>query len=156
MKWLDTLHPEFRSYALEVYRKAKSLADVAGCGIYVASAYRSPERQWELYKRGRKKVGVDWVRVPGGRVVTNAQPDKTPHCATRNGKPSALAIDIALTEERDGKLQWLTDYDVRWSIIPTAVALTAPDKLQSGAFFRTIRDYPHVEWKEWRSLWPEK
>ena len=133
-----------------LFRKVEDMCATAGCDCYIASSYRSSEKQWELYRRGRELRNGVWVKV--GVVVTNATPDKTPHCAELDGKPAALAVDIALAE--NGK--WLGDWDVRWSILPTAVALTDREKLTSGAFFRKLRDYPHVEYKDWKRIWPAK
>ena len=144
----DTLHEEFRLLAEAVWDEVQSMCGKVGCSAYIASTYRSPEKQLELYSRGRKKVGHKWIRT-GGKIVTRALPYQTPHCKTlEDGTPASCAIDIALVENG----MWLRDWDERWSIIPTAVAMVNREKLKSGAFFRSIRDYPHVELRNWKEV----
>lgn len=146
MKHLNNLDPEFKPLAEQVLAHVSHFCKLLGCTWYIASSYRTPEEQWDLYKKGRKKVGVDWVRIPGKRVVTNATPGKTPHCLHRDGKPAACAIDIALVE--DGA--WLPDDDPRWCIVGMAVSLTGHEKLTWGGMWRSLRDMPHVELIGWR------
>lgn len=153
-KYLENLHPDFRPLAQELLVHIAHSSSLVGCGWYVASSWRDPDKQWELFKKGRKPVGADWVKDGSGKHVTNATPDKTPHCVTVDGKPASMAIDIALTE-RSGKGGWLFDTDPRWSIIGSAVALVNGQKLKPvlewGGLWRSIRDLPHVEMRGWKT-----
>jgi len=144
---LSQLHPDFHPLAVELLEVLQDFCEDAGCTYYIASSWRSPGRQMELYKRGRKKVGKRWIRIPGTQKVTNAMPHQTPHCVTRDGEPASCALDIALVD----KGAWLKDYDQRWSLIPAAASVVSP-LLVSGGFFRGIRDFPHVELQYWKQL----
>ena len=139
--------------ARSVLTHVASLCALSNCEWYIASAYREPDRQWELYKKGRKKVGVDWVRVQGQRVLTNAKPNQTPHCVTLGENPASCALDIALVSDGPEGRRWLSDSDPRWGIIGAAIALSgASEELSWGGMFRSIRDFPHVELKDWRNV----
>ncbi len=149
MGHMNQLHPEFKPLAQELLEVIEEFCEDAGCTFYVASSWRSPGRQMELFKRGRTLIGIDWVRISGQRTVTNARPDQTPHCITLDNEPASCAIDIALTEV--GGRTWLPDNDQRWALIPAAASLVSPN-LVSGGFFRSIRDFPHVELINWKEL----
>jgi len=147
---LELLHPSFLPLAKRVLVHVAHLASLSGVDWYISESFRTPKRQWELYKRGRKRVGVDWVRVQGEDGVTNAQPHQTPHCVMREGKPGSCAIDIALVlTSSSGSRKWLPDDDPRWGIIPTSCGLVGAEVV-SGAMWRSIRDWPHVELRSWR------
>lgn len=151
-KHLKLLHPKFKGLAQEVLVHVAHLSSLSGCSWYIASSWRSPEQQWELFKKGRKLVGVDWVRIPGQQVVTNAIPEKTPHCRMYQDEPGSCAIDIALTHKIDGRLSWLPDSDPRWSIIGASVGIAGHKLLTWGGNFRSIKDMPHVELKGWDGI----
>ena len=143
-EYLKECHPEFRGLAKKLLTHVSHLCSLTGCAWYLASVYRSPEKQWELYQKGRRKIGVDWAKIPGEKVVTYAKPEDTPHCVAEG----SCAIDVALTE--NGK--WLPDNDPRWSIIGTAVALTNREALTWGGTWSRLRDCPHVELTDWRTI----
>lgn len=95
---------------------------------------------------------MDGVWVKGsGAVVTNARPDQTPHCVTlADGKPASCAIDIAILSSSDGT--YLPDKDPRWGIIGAAIGLAgATSSVSWGGMFSSIRDFPHVELRDWKS-----
>lgn len=150
---LGVLHPEFKPLVMTLLTHVAHLASLSSCRWYVASAYRSPEKQMELYKKGRKLVGVDWVLDPITKInrVTNARPEQTPHCITTpEGKPASCAVDIALVELGESPT-WLDRKDPRWGIIGAAIGLSrASSKLLWGGQFDSIRDFPHVELRNWR------
>lgn len=147
MSRFEELHPEFRPLAQSILTHVAHLCALSGCKWSIASGFRDPEKQWELYKKGRKQVGVDWVRIQGQSVVTNARPDQTPHCITLQGKPASCAVDIALLQ--DGK--YLPDKDPRWGIIGAAIGLSgATSSVSWGGMFSSIRDFPHIELKDWK------
>lgn len=148
---LDKLHPDFVPLVKRVLVHVAHLAELSACSWYVASTWRDPAKQMTLFKKGREKVGGVWTRIPGHRVVTNAMPQDTPHCVTIGDKPASCAIDIALVSDAPGGRVWLSDDDPRWGIVPAAVALTDPSKLVSGAMWSSLRDWPHVQLKNWRS-----
>jgi len=148
------LHPEFRPLAQSVLLHVGSLADLCGIKWYIAASWRSPARQWANYKKGREKIGVDWVKIQHDNVVTNAVPSQTPHCVTLEGLPGDLipascALDVALIAP-DGR-GWLSDDDPRWGIVGAAIGLSGlTGKLEWGGMWNSIRDCPHIELKNWR------
>lgn len=121
--------------------------------VTVAETFRSHARQMSLYMEGRKQLpDGNWIVDPKkGRIKTNATPDKTPHCIVDSrGKPAALAADLAVTDAITGV--WAPDGCGVWATIPYAAFLAAGDLLASGAFFHSINDWPHVEWRGWKEI----
>lgn len=146
---MDELHPEFAPLVKTLLIHVSHLCALSDCSWYVASAFRPRAKQWEIYKTGRKQVGNEWVRIPGQRVLTYATPDQTPHCTMLEGKPASCALDIALVSDAPEGRQWLADSDPRWGIIGAAIGLCGASSLVWGGMWKSLRDFPHVELRDW-------
>lgn len=157
--FLEDLHPPLRHAALRHLLLTRQRAEEhkSAFRVHIGQVFRSPEKQIELYRRGRSYDHSErrWRVVDRSRIVTNAQPDKTAHCVTdKDGKPASRAYHITLLEpDRDNLLP---DKDPRWAI-PTAVLSDllqahAFPRIISGAFFSTIPggDWQHFEQAHWR------
>lgn len=98
--------------------------------------YRSPDTQAHLYAKGRS--------IPGRRV-TDAPPWYSPH-------QFSLAADYMITD-RAGHPQ-----PNRSVAVMTFVGFARQLGLVSGADFKSLLDYGHVEFAQWRSFvsWPRE
>lgn len=114
----------------------------------VTSVWRDPEEQLLLWRKGRTLVNGVWTKT--GPVVTNAKPEQSAHCiCLQDGTPSSMAWDISLFE--GGKM--CADNDPIWAVIAYSAACVGDwEELTCGAFFSTVRDWPHVERKNWKAL----
>jgi len=90
--------------------------------------YRSPERQGELYAKGRSAPG---------NIVTNAKPGHSPH-------EFGCACDFVFLTE-GGK----ATYEGDWA---TFGRLAQEANLVWGGKFKSMPDRPHVEYKDWRAV----
>lgn len=100
----------------------------------VLSTNRTPQEQFELFKKGREFRNGNWVKIRGGRHVTNI--DGFSKMSRHNYLPS-LACDFGLF--RGGK--YLLD-DASYNII----GLAAKDAgLNWGGDWRSFKDKPHVQ-----------
>lgn len=122
---LDTLDPTFREQ-VDLF-----LARLAAEGIEVAitSARRTIQQQNALYAQGR---------TAKGDVVTNAKGGSSPH-------NFGMAVDICPVVA--GKLQWGAPEETWKRIADIAVEMG----LVSGFYWKSFRDAPHLESKDWRS-----
>lgn len=142
---VEELHPLLRPIYLNHLALIKELLAKYRPEINVRKGhtFRSPEEQNRLYAIGRM---VEMHRKP----VTNANATQSPHCWTfDDGTPASCAYDLYLI--KNGAM--LHDADPMWHIIPTTLHLVAPVGLcVSGSDFRSIRDMPHSELREWRTM----
>jgi len=111
-----------------------------GVAVLVTSGWRSPIEQMNLFSRGRclNPVTGVWVVSDQAQVVTNAMPDKAPHCR-------GAAYDFCpLVDERPawGRL------DLFQVIADCSVGLG----LTWGGSWLKIKDMPHFELPTWRDL----
>ena len=81
------------------------LADMIQEGEYpvIDYALRSPEEQYRLFQKGRKKVGDEWVIEDKSKVVTYYDGIKK-----QSKHNLGLAVDIYLCD-KDGKIQFEWD-----------------------------------------------
>lgn len=93
--------------------------------------YRSPEEQTKLYAQGRT--------APGPKV-TNAKAGESPH----NLLP-AEAFDIAFKKE-DGSLDWNPELFKKFATIMKDCTVG----IVWGGDFKSIKDAPHFETKDWK------
>ena len=152
MEHMDKLHPKFKGLAKAVLSHVAHLCELSGCSWYIARSWSSPERQQELYEKGRVNKGGIWVPKYISRkgIVTNAQSWETPHCVTIGENPASCAIDIALVQTLpSGARAWLSDDDLRWGILGTAAALAGHEQLTWGGMWTSLRDFSHLELKDW-------
>lgn len=122
------LHPALR----EVWEalRAAALAEL-GETIILTHTYRSNAEQAALYAQGRTKPGS---------IVTNAKPGQSAH----NTAPpeGSHAFDFAIV--RNGRADW-SDVPAYIRVAEIARRLGA----ESGAFWTTFKDYPHVQMPGW-------
>ncbi|MEL6183372.1 MAG: hypothetical protein AAFU79_02025 [Myxococcota bacterium] len=127
----------------------------------IMETHRAPERQWQLFRKGRRLVKGKWHRV--GRTVTNARPHQSAHCVTmEDGTPAAMAADfwvvckVPITwrgkHAQAGHI--LPDGHAAWACIPAAAWIAGGEQVRIGAAFGTIQDWPHVELADWRKRAP--
>jgi len=90
--------------------------------------YRSPERQADLYAKGR---------TAPGNIVTNAKPGTSAH-------QWGCAVDMVFLTE-GGKPTYEGDWD-RFGALVEQVGLVW------GGHFKSIKDRPHLEYKDWRRV----
>lgn len=127
---LNHLHPDLQPLCEAFIKKCKE-DDIS---VIITFTYRSPEEQDLLYAQGR---------TVNGRKVTNAKGGQSKHNFTINGKPAAKAFDFVITDNKTGKPVWQTT-DIRWSL---AVAIGKELGLASGADWKSIKDWGHLELK---------
>lgn len=108
-----------------------------GWNLILTCTHRSPEEQFELYKKGRRQVGDDWAIADAGQVVTykDGLKSKSEH----NVYP-ARAFDVAI-KKPDGSLTWDLK-EQAWQELPLMVKEL---KLVSGGSWVRFKDFPHVE-----------
>jgi peptidoglycan L-alanyl-D-glutamate endopeptidase CwlK len=108
-----------------------------GITVALTSGWRSPMEQIALYAKGRARTPTGWVVTDQRVIVTNALPDKAPHCR-------GAAYDICpIVAER-----------AAWDRLDLfqAVADAAPPGLVWGGSWPRFKDLPHYELPSWRSL----
>lgn len=103
----------------------------------VIYGHRSPEEQFELYKKGRKLVDGKWVKV--GATVTNL--DGKNKKSNHNTNPSK-AVDIAPYPIDWNNIQRFKDL----AGVVKKAAETVGVQIQWGGDWK-MRDYPHYEVK---------
>lgn len=133
---LNLLHPLLKPLCEKFVQACKD----DGLNVQITYTYRSVEEQNMLYAQGRT--------VPG-RIVTHLKGGQSKHNFTLNGVPASKAFDFVIKDAK-GKPVWkVTDkdgrMDLRWSM---AIINGKELGLRSGADFRTLKDYGHMELKE--------
>lgn len=114
----------------------------------ITEGHRSPQRQFELYKKGRTLFGEKWVITDKSKVVTNV--DGITNMSKHNHKPSK-AFDIQVIV--NGKGTWIPKYykPVASHIESIAEKLLlegeVSKKIRWGGNFKTLVDMPHFEIK---------
>ena len=93
---------------------------------FITCSYRSPEEQHCLFISKPK--------------VTNADSFQSPH----NFNPS-WAIDFAF-KTKDGKVNWNTLYYIEFA----KLMMKFDSQLEYGGNWKSIKDYPHIEIKNWK------
>lgn len=96
MSRLDQLHPDLRPKAEKILKTLEEMGKHHGFTVYIASAYRSPAKQWKLFKHGRAFIGGKWVVKERRKILTWAKPSQSPHCFKLRNEPASLAVDMAL------------------------------------------------------------
>ena len=110
-----------------------------GLALAITSGWRSPAEQMTLFRLGRQQTldGL-WHIADPSKVVTNAMPDRAPHCR-------GAAYDVVpLVKE---KAAW-DRLDLFQAIADCAQGLG----LVWGGSWPKFKDLPHFELEGWRSL----
>ena len=148
MAHLDDLRPKTKKLCelwIEECRKN-------GINLVVTQTFRSPELQEAYYSQGRelleivnlkrKKVGLDKITEKENKIVTKAAPGKSPH----NWKMAWDFVPLV-----DGKPAWN-----RLDLFDKAGAIARKMNYQGyslewGGDFKTIKDKPHIQLKNWKN-----
>lgn len=111
--------------------------------LLVTEVYRSPERQFELYKKGRKQLPTgEWVVANKDEVVTNV--DGYKNIGAHNYHP-ARAIDVAVVDNQTGKTIWEESHYKCLVEIANGVGL------ESGGSWRSLKDWPHLQVRDFKN-----
>lgn len=129
---LADLHPTLRPLAEALVAQAAA----RGIRTVISCTYRPAALQDRYYAQGR---------TTPGRRITNARGGESPHNVTLGGRPASAAFDIyPVTGTALAKAD-----DPRWT---TLAEIGRGLGLVWGGDFRSIRDCPHFELSNWRTL----
>ena len=148
MAHLDDLRPKTKKLCelwIEECRKN-------GINLVVTQTFRSPELQEAYYSQGResleivnlkrKKVGLDKITEKENKIVTKAAPWTSPH-------NYGLAWDFAPIV--NGKIDW-NNLELFRKCGEIAKKLNFEGyTLEWGGDFKTIKDFPHIQLKNWKN-----
>ena len=110
--------------------------------LILTSVYRSPEEQFALYQKGRTKNSSGlWIPSDPSKIVTNVDGYKV--MGAHNYKP-ARAIDVAVVDNQTGEISWKETY------YHPLVAIAEEYGLVSGGTWKSIKDWPHIEVKNYK------
>jgi peptidoglycan LD-endopeptidase CwlK len=104
---IEDLHPDLQARARAHIAACEEIWPGKDIDVFITCTYRSPDEQNALYALGRtvkSHVGPWSDSRPLGSVVTRARGGQSSHNYQINGKPAALAYDIAIIVH--GKLLW--------------------------------------------------
>lgn len=131
---LDDLHPNMQPLAQQFLQKCQD----AGIDVFLTCTYRSGKEQDADYAKGR---------TAPGQIITNAKGGQSAHnCTNENGSPAAKAFDFAIKDD-DGRLDW-DAHDADWQ---KAISIGKSLGLVSGGDWKSIKDWPHMELKNWKT-----
>lgn len=125
-KILDSLEETFRDKVIEVIRICK---EEHGITMVPTSGLRTIAEQDKLYAQGR---------TTKGSVVTKAKGGQSPHNFQR-------AVDCCPTDSK-GNLNW----NAKDSVWKTYADVAASQGLVAGYYFKSFKDMPHIESKDWK------
>lgn len=128
MSRLNELHPDVRDSAIKAYTKACKITPV-GVHPFITEVFRSFKRSDELYAQGRTKPGNIVSNAKGGQSIHNYR----------------LALDFCL--QVNGKTSWVVNDN--WMKV---IKCFQEEGWESGAFWKSFKDYPHLEKKMGNSL----
>lgn len=114
-----------------------------GFYLELTAVFRSPEEQFELYKRGRT-MGTDgkWVIQDKSKVVTNV--DGYNVVGAHNYKPSR-AVDVVVVDNQSGKYTW---DEQRYHCL---VDIAKHYGLESGGSWNSFKDWPHIQVRDYKN-----
>jgi hypothetical protein len=130
-----------------------------GVEVTVVSSRRSVSEQTHLFQKGRELRDGVWVKT--GRVVTNALPEKSPHCPhmDENGNIGSAAYDLCIVEKgkRVFNVEHTLDSGEKIQLAhPAFRDVVGPEGealgLVWGHRFHSIDDLGHFELFNWRAL----
>lgn len=141
---LKLLHPKIRDQVRDIYENRICPALTGDYICRIVYTYRSFEEQAELYAKGRTKLFDNQGNRLG--IVTKAKPGQSWHqyglaldfCLLSK---SGVSWEVAKDYDKDGKADWLEIVD----IFKGAGWLWGGD-------WKTLKDYPHVEFPVQYSL----
>lgn len=125
---LNELHPAVRDSAIRAYTKACKITPV-GVHPFITECFRSFKRSDELYAQGRTKPGNKVSNAKGGESIHNY----------------SLALDFVL--QVNGKMDW--NVNANWMKV---IQCFKEEGWESGADWKSFKDYPHLEKRMGNSL----
>jgi peptidoglycan L-alanyl-D-glutamate endopeptidase CwlK len=133
---LGYCHPELAD-KLEILQRS---LEEAGIEYERIETFRSGKRQMELYAQGRTKPGD---------IVTNANVAQSAHCLAIMRVPVAAAADyvVKIGGKPCGSAS-VADFEM-WQCFGE---LARRAGLVWGGDWKTIKDYRHVELKNWKAI----
>lgn len=109
----------------------------AGYRVGLSCTYRSNEEQEVDYAKGR---------TTPGNIITNARAGQSAHNVTIEGNPASCAFDFYIYAPDGKHLDWDAN-DKAWKDV---IAIGQQIGLVSGSTWKSLRDNPHMELKEWK------
>lgn len=125
---LNELHPSVRDSAIRAYTKSCKITPV-GVHPFITECFRSFKRSDELYAQGRTKPGPKVSNAKGGESIHNY----------------SLALDFVL--QVNGKMDW--NVNTNWMKV---IQCFKEEGWESGADWKSFKDYPHLEKRLGNSL----
>lgn len=123
--------------------KRDFFAKVPGVYLEVDCVYRSPEEQFELYKKGRNKTDKGlWVVTDREAIVTNIDGYKIK--GAHNYNP-ARAIDVCAVNNQTGKRSWKEEW------YTPLIEIAERYNLVSGGKWKSLKDFPHIEIRDFKN-----
>ena len=146
---IENLHP----IMLELYKLWLKECIIEGLDILVTQTDRSMELQAAYFSQGRetlpqvnarrKIVKLAPITEKENRIVTKAAPGKSPH----NERKALDFVPLA-----DGKLAWnRIDLFDKAGAIARRITFNGYS-LEWGGDFKTIKDKPHIQLKNWKNI----
>jgi hypothetical protein len=110
-----------------------------GLTLNLSCVYRTPERQFDLYRQGRSNHGTldhpNWKVTEPTKIVTNC--DGYDKVSKHNAYPSK-ALDFFVVDKKTKKALWLKEFYKDIGVIAKKLGL-----IWGGDW--AMDDYPHVE-----------
>ena len=116
--------------------------------LVLTCVYRSPSEQFELFKKGRTQGGDGkWTVGNKSDIVTNV--DGVTVVGAHNYRPSR-AVDVMVVDNQTGKATW----DIEFYLPLHDIAVRYG--LEWGGDWKSIKDYPHLQFANYKSYIEEK
>lgn len=111
--------------------------------LILTTVYRSPQEQFDLFKKGRTMDSQGhWIVQDKDAIVTNVDGYKI--VGAHNYMPSR-AIDVAVVDNQTGKTIWQD------SLYYPLLEIAKSVDLESGGSWTSIKDWPHIQIKNYKN-----
>lgn len=111
--------------------------------LVITTTYRSPEEQFELFKKGRTMdTQGHWVVQRQEQIVTNV--DGRTVLGAHNYMPSR-AIDVTVFDNQTGKPIW--EESSYYCLLEIAQTVG----LESGGGWHSLKDWPHLQIPDYKN-----
>lgn len=137
----------------------QAIARDAGLHTVVSAGARTWAEQMVEYRKGRQEVNHSgiWQVVDERLVVTRALPSKAPHCRRAaydlwllHGKPGEAHWRFATMDPKDG---WThAEIEQQTTLWGALVRIGGELGMECGAHWPKLKDWPHFERPDWRTL----
>ena len=123
--------------------KNEYFKSVPGFYLELTTVFRSPNEQFELFKKGRTMdTQGNWITTDKSQIVTNVDGYKI--MGAHNYYP-ARAIDVAVVSNKTGKITWEESY------YTPLIKIANEFGLESGGEWKSIKDYPHLQIRDYKN-----